>query len=175
MIRRIVGAAAAVLAAATLSACGSSLPDTELSDLSGLGLESVPCEDTVQMAGIQSDDAEAVIECWTGAPDDGLLATADAVLAALLADNDGAEDVTAALCWDDTVTDAEASACRAILVGDTTDGAVVSAVLALKDPGAVIGELSDDPTDAEVEAALAGADVEALVFSEPASSETGDL
>jgi len=35
--------------------------------------------------------------------------------------------------------------------------------------------LSDDPTDDEVEAALAGADVEVLVFSEPASSETGDL
>ncbi|MDN4476492.1 hypothetical protein QQX09_11565 [Demequina sp. SYSU T00192] len=173
MTRRIAGVAAAVLAAAALTACGTALPDTELSDLTALGLESVPCEDTVQMAGIQSDDDQAVIECWTGAPDDGIIATADAVLEALLADNAGAEDVSAALCWDDTVTDAEASACRAILVGDTTDGAVVSAVLALKDPGAVIGELPDAPTDDEVEAALAGADVEVLVFSEPASSETG--
>ncbi|WP_062313641.1 hypothetical protein [Demequina rhizosphaerae] len=173
MIRRPAGVAAAALVAATLSACGSSIPDTELSDLSGLGLEKVECADTVQMAGIESDDDEAVIECWTGAPDAGLLATADAVLELLLADNSGAEDVSAALCWDDTVTDAEASACRAILVGDTTDGAVVSAVLALKDPVSVIGELSDDPTDDEVESALAGADVEVLVFSEPASSETG--
>ncbi|WP_156165113.1 hypothetical protein [Demequina silvatica] len=178
MIRRptrVIGVAAAVLAAATLTACGSSTPDTELSDLSGMGLTATDCADTVQMSGIESEDPDAVVECWTGSPEDGLIATADATLAQLLADNPDGEDVTEALCWTDTVTDAEASACRAILVGSTSDGAVVSAVLALKDPAAVIGELSDSPTDAEVEDALAGAAIEVLVFSEPASSETGDL
>ncbi|WP_062289107.1 hypothetical protein [Demequina phytophila] len=174
-LARVIGVAAAVLAAATLTACGSSTPDTELSDLSGLGLTAADCSDTVQMAGIESDDPGAVVECWTGSPEDGLIATADATLAQLLADNPDGDDVTEALCWDDTLTDAEASACRAILVGSTSDGAVVSAVLALKDPAAVIGAISDDPTEAEIEEALTGAEIEVLVFSEPAASETGDL
>ncbi|WP_156162340.1 hypothetical protein [Demequina iriomotensis] len=169
------GLAAAVLAAAALAACGASTPDTELPDLSGLGLASTPCEDTEQMAGIVADQPDAVLACWTGAPEDGFVDAADAVLDLVLAANPDAEDVTGALCWDDTVTDAEASACRAVLVGDLEDGSIVSAVVALADPAGVVGGISDEPTEDEVAEALAGADVEVLVFSEPAAAETGDL
>ncbi|WP_062464262.1 hypothetical protein [Demequina soli] len=173
---RLAGAVAAtVLVAATLAACGSPTPDTTLPDLSGLGLEAVSCDDTTKMAGIGAEAADAEVACWTGTPDGTFITTADAILKDLLADNAGGEDVSKALCWDDSVNGDDASACRAILVGDVTDGMIVSTVVALKDPAAVLGGLSDNPTDDEVAKALTGADVEVLVFSEPAADETGDL
>ncbi|WP_062303863.1 hypothetical protein [Demequina subtropica] len=173
-MRVAAGALAALALAAGLAGC-SSPTDTDLPDLSGLGLTSTSCEDTVQMSGIATGEEDAVLECWVGSPEATFLDTADSILDLLLDANGSAEDVSGALCWSDTVTDAEASACRAVLVGDTESGTLVSAVVSLVDPADVIGAISDDPADAEVEAALAGAALEVLVFSEPVSAEVGDL
>ncbi|SEI95734.1 hypothetical protein [Demequina mangrovi] len=173
-MRRAAAAVGALGLAAALAGCGTSVPDTALPDLSGLGLATVACDDTVQLAGIEEQAGEgAAVECWSGARDGSYVETADAVLALLLSENESGEDISTALCWEDTLSDTEASACRAILVGDTEDGAIVSAVVALEDPATVVGAISDDPSEDEVSEALGGAALEVLVFSEPASAETG--
>ncbi|WP_296666281.1 hypothetical protein [Demequina sp.] len=160
-----------ILASAVLLTACTSIPEVDLPDLAALGLDPVSCEDTVQMAGIAAEGAESQLECWAGSPESGYIVTAESILA-LLVDSTGGDDVSEALCWEDTLTDTEGSACRAVLVGSTEDGAVVSAVVALEDPSAVTGDLGDAPSDDEVAAAISGADIEVLVFSEPARLET---
>ncbi len=167
--RHAPAAAAAIVVAVALAGC-SSTPRVDLPDLSGMGLAPAACDDTVQLAGIPTDQPGAELQCWTGSPGDGFIATADAIRDVLVEDTAG-EDVSGALCWSDTLTDTEGSACRAVLVGGVDDGVVVSAVVALRDPAEVTAGLPDDPSEEQVTTAIAGADVEVLVFSEPASAE----
>ena len=162
---RAAGAGAAVLA---LAAC-SGAPEVELPDLTGLGLTAIDCAETAQMADVVATPPEgSEMACYQGAPDDGFVRTADAARDEILAQTAGT-DATDALCWDDALTATEGSACRAVVVGDLTDGTVVSVVIAVTDPAAMTADLADDASDEEVAAAIAGAPIEVLVFSEPAA------
>ncbi|MDN4482368.1 hypothetical protein [Demequina lignilytica] len=170
LARHLIAAAGAGVTALALAAC-SGAPAVELPDLTSLGLSAVDCAETAQMADVvASPPAGSETACWTGAPDDGFVATADAILALLMEDaGEEGTDATSALCWDDALTETEGSACRAVVVGDLTDGTVVSAVIAVTDPASMTADLPDDATEEQVAEAIAGAPIEVLLFSEPAS------
>lgn len=173
-LRRLaLSAAGAGAAALALAAC-SSAPDVELPDLSGLGLTAVDCADTTQMADVVAAPPEgSETACYSGAPDDGFVMTADQIRDLIVTQTAGT-DATDALCWEDTLTETEGSACRAVVVGDVTDGTVISAVIAVTDPASMTADLQDDATDDQVAAAIAGAPIEVLLFSEPAAVTVGE-
>lgn len=170
LARHLIAAAGAGATVLALAACGGA-PRVELPDLADLGLTAVDCGSTAQMADVvASPPAGSETACYEGAPDGGFVATADAIRDLLLADA-GADgtDATDALCWPDTLTETEGSACRAVVVGDLTGGTVVSAVIAVSDPASLTADLPDDATEEQVAEAIAGAPIEVLLFSEPAS------
>ena len=161
----VAGAGATALA---LAAC-SGAPAVDLPDLTELGLTSLDCAETVQMAEVVAAPPEgSAMACYEGAPADGFVKTADGARDLIVAQTSGT-DATDALCWDDALTETEGSACRAVVVGDLTDGTVVSVVIAVTDPAAMTAGLADDATDEQVAEAIAGAPIEVLVFSEPAA------
>ena len=165
---RVAATGAAALA---LAGC-SSVPDVELPDIADLGLEPIACADTATMGGLPIDGDDTQAECWIGTPEDGFIRVADSVRDLLL-ESTGGEDITEALCWDDTLTDVEGSACRAVLVGDTESGAVASVIIAMTDAAAVTADLADEPSEEDVDAAISGAEIEVMVFSEPAATTIG--
>ncbi|WP_144268314.1 hypothetical protein [Demequina sp. NBRC 110055] len=137
----------------------------QLPDLSADGFTAVGC-DALQQDALADIEDPYVRECWTGSPDAAFDAVANDVIGSITAATD-AEDVTAFICPDDVIIDEVAFACRAAY----DDEVMYRVVASLPDPAAVMDQLSEDPTDDEIEQAAAGQPVEVVVQTEKTPEE----
>lgn len=164
--RRTRAGVLAVVGVIALAACSGSaeaqdaagnLPNLELQ-----GMTSIDCADST-MWGDDLEPARGpyVQECWRGAPELPFDEEADDIVYSILAASD-AVDVTDTVCPEDALYDSAAVACRAAAEGDV----LYRVVVALTDPALVVGALPDEPTDEQIDEALAGASVEVLVATE---------
>ncbi len=166
-----------VVLAAALAVAGCSAPTAadeareQLPDLSGFGLASFECG-TGRALGSDftppSDDTY-VAQCWAGSATSGIDTLADDVQREVLAAT-GGEDVSAEACARDASSGSASVACRAVLVTKVDTRVLVRTLVVLADIDALLADLPDNPTDAEIDAALNGADVEVLVGTEPIAS-----
>ncbi|WP_144018605.1 hypothetical protein [Demequina sp. NBRC 110051] len=160
-----------MLAAAALAAAGCTGPAQaeraadNLPDLTSDGLTTIDCGELQQDALTPVEDPY-VRQCWTGAPDVAFDALADDVIGSITSATD-AEDVTAFICPDDVIIADVAFACRAAY----DDEVMYRVVVSLPDPAAVVDQLPDEPTDAEIEQAAAGQSVEVVVQTEKTPEE----
>lgn len=135
-----------------------------LPDLSVQGLTRMECgASSVWGSELEPASRPYVQECWKGSPELPFDQEAEDIMYTIMAATD-ARDVSDLVCPEDAFYDTAAVACRAALDGEV----LYRTVVALTDPGSVVGALPDEPTEAEIDAALKGADVEVLVATEPA-------
>jgi hypothetical protein len=157
------GAAVAAAAfALTLAGCSSepSVAETvagQLPDLSEYGYTEFECG-----TGTTIDDAFIVPEepyvahCWKGTQEDPFPWVADDLMTGIIQDTEGI-NATAQACDEDVLNEAAGIACRAVYVGSEGNDVLVR----------VIVTLSENPTSEDVIAALAGAELEVLIGTEP--------
>jgi hypothetical protein len=159
-------------AALMLAGCSSTeeLVDVNesLPDLAELGLESFECGTGVAIGeDFIAPEGEWVAECWRGTPEGRFDDLANQIQVEVLKATAGT-DVTGAVCPEDLLNNGDAIACRAAFV---PEGTIVRTVVVLSDVEFVLNQIPENPTEADVDAALVGAPVEVLVGTEPSSSD----
>jgi hypothetical protein len=168
--------------AATLAGCSSDSDALankvagELPDLTADGLTTFECGSGQAIGGsFQSPADPYVAQCWKGSPDKTFQDVANSV-ADDVALATGGQNVTSDVCPDDALSAAGGIACRAALVTDGDQSVLVRTVVVLADPETVLKDLSENPTQDQINEAVTGAAVEVLVGTqsptEPASSPT---
>jgi hypothetical protein len=179
--RRGAAVAAAALAL-TLAGCSSepSVAETvagQLPDLSEYGYTEFECG-----TGTTIDDAFIVPEepyvahCWKGTQEDPFPWVADDLMTGIIQDTEGT-NATAQACDEDVLNEAAGIACRAVYVGSEGNVVLVRVIVTLSDIEAVMAKVpAENPTSEDVIAALAGAELEVLIGTEPipASGSTSD-
>ncbi len=139
-----------------------------LPNLEVQGLARIDCADSTVWGGdLEPTRGPYVQECWRGAPELPFDEEADDIMYSILAATD-AVDVTDAVCPQDALYASAAVACRAANEGDV----LYRVVVALTDPATVVGTLPDEPTDEQIDDALAGAQVEVLVATQEVPEAT---
>jgi hypothetical protein len=168
-MRHVRAVAIALAAGVVLAGCsGSSVADDvngALPDLSPLGLETFECGTGEAIGGsFQQPQEGYVAQCWRGAPaGDSFIDVANIVQDEVRLATGGV-DATATYCPEDALGDVGGIACR---VTEVDSEVLVRTVVILSDIDSVLDGLPDEPTDADVQAALLGAPVEILVGTEP--------
>ncbi len=170
-LRTRAGVVAVSAAALLVAGCGGSQEAVaaadSLPDLSSQGLERIDClESSVWGDELERAKGPWTQECWRGSPQLPFDQEADDIQYTILAATD-AQDVTAVICPEDALYDTAAVACRAA----ADDAVLYRTVVALTDPLAIVGALPDAPSEAEIDEALVGAQVEILVSTEPVPEE----
>ena len=145
----------------------------QLPDLTSLGLTSFECGSGDAIAGsFQAPAAPFVAECWEGSPAgktflDIANSTQDAVMSAT-----GGVNVTDDACPADSLSAAGGISCRAVLVTEGDSTVLVRTVVVLADPSTTLAGLPQDPTQDQVNEAIAGAPVEVLVGTQSPTGPT---
>lgn len=172
----VIGAGVALLAGCSSdSDAAANTVAEQLPDLTSLGLTSFECGSGDAIAGsFQAPESPYVAECWEGSPAsksflDIANSTQDAVISAT-----GGVNVTEDACPEDSLSAAGGIACRAALVTEGDSTVLVRTVVVLADPSTTLADLPQNPTQDQVNEAIAGAPVEVLVGTQsptgPASS-----
>ena len=167
-------AAVAIVIAGMLAGC-SGANDTlaaqvtgQLPDLTENGFTSFTCGDGEAIGDSfqqpEGGDFDAV--CWKGAPAGTYLDAANTAQDRVI-EATGGTNVTAEVCPEDALSAAGGIACRAVRVDKDGETVLVRTVAVLADPTEVLGALPADPTQEQIQAALAGAKVELLIGTEP--------
>jgi hypothetical protein len=171
--RALVSAAFTAAALVALTGCSSDpiVADTvaeQLPDLTADGYESFECG-----TGVAIDDqfiipeAPYVAECWKGAPNDPFIGTANTIQTKVMQATGGI-DVSDQACPADVLNADAGIACRAVYVGEEGNDVLIRVIVTVADLTAVLEKVpSDNPTSDDVIAALADADIEVLIGSEP--------
>jgi hypothetical protein len=163
----------AVAVALTLAGC-SSEPDVaesvagQLPDLSEYGYTEFECGTGVTInEDFVKPEAPYTATCWEGAQDDPFVWVADDLKASVIQATEGV-DATAQACAEDVLNETAGIACRAVYVGSKGNEVLVRIIVTLSDIDAVMAKVpAENPTSEDVIGALAGADIEVLIGTEP--------
>jgi hypothetical protein len=170
---RALLAAALAASALLLAGCSSEPPVAEtvasqLPDLSEYGYTEFECGSGVTINDdFISPEPPYVAHCWKGAQDDPFVWVADDLKTSVVQATEGV-DATAQACAEDVLNEAAGIACRAVYVGKEGNEVLVRIIVTLADIDAVMAKVpGENPTSEDVVAALAGADLEVLIGTEP--------
>lgn len=177
MIRnsRAARAATAALAlAAVLAGCSgndqtlAAEVTSQLPSLEDQGFTTFVCGEGEAIGASFQQPAEGdfAAQCWKASPSGTFLDAANTAQDKVI-DATGGINFTSSACPEDAFGAGGGIACRATLVERDGEQVLVRVVAVLADPRAVLGDLPQDPTQAQIEEALAGAKVEILVGTEP--------
>ncbi|PKQ26449.1 MAG: hypothetical protein CVT64_05060 [Actinobacteria bacterium HGW-Actinobacteria-4] len=175
MNRTVKARLAAVMAGGVLalSACSSGTPASELAeaglpDLTPGGYASMECSEGVVLgeAFVANEDTAYRAECWSGSPQLPFFEVANDIAADVVIVIDG-EDYSLSACPPDVLSERGGVACRAVLVGEQGNEALVRIVVVLSDLDTVLASLETDASQDEIVAALEGQSVEILIGTEP--------
>jgi hypothetical protein len=166
---------ALVVASATVLLAGcTSEPDVaetvagQLPDLSEYGYTSFECGTGVTIDdNFMTPEPPYTAQCWEGTQEDPFVWVADDLKASVIQETGGV-DATAQACDQDVLNETAGIACRAVYVGEEGNEVLVRIIVTLSDIDAVMEKVpAEDPTSEDVIAALAGADLEVLIGTEP--------
>lgn len=176
--RTLLAAVAAVVLALGVSACGSSEDPLAQAaaaapDLSQLGYEAIDCADTtaVGMTVKPVEDGNFIGRCWRGTPERPFYQEALA-LGVVVRNSTSGVIISEQVCPQPVLNSLAGIACSALLYGDEAHGAVLGIVVHLVDPAGAIGGLGESPTQFEVDAAVAGKQVEIFVWTDQTANST---
>lgn len=166
-------AAAIAASAFALAGCSSEPPIAEtvagqLPDLTEYGYAAVECgTGTAINEDFIAPEAPYVAQCWEGAQDDPFVWVVDDLKVSVIQATEGV-DASAQACAEDVLNETAGIACRAVYVGEDGNDVLVRIIVALADIDAVMAKVpAEDPTSEDVIAALAGAELEVLIGTEP--------
>lgn len=173
---RLAQARLAVVAlggALLLAACSSGnavaeLAATGLPDLTADGFEAMECSEGVVLgdAFVENEDADYRSECWSGTPESPFFEVAQGIVDDVVIAIDG-EEFSLEACPPDVLNERGGVACRAALVGEEGDEALVRIVVVLTELDLVLASLEEGASQEEIVAALEGQSVEILIGTEP--------
>lgn len=173
--RRAAFAAALAASALALAGCSSEPPVAEtvasqLPDLSGYGYTEFECGTGVTLNDVFiAPEAPYVAHCWEGAQESPFVWVADDLKATVIQATEGV-DATREACPEDVLNETTGIACRAVYVGKEGNEVLVRIIVTLSDIASVMAKVPDeDPTSQDVISALANAELEVLIGTEPIS------